>query len=74
MEIGIPLTPRSPRPRILEPTDITRDQNRTWESVETRHTIGDYRDSCLTLVFPAIQHLTNPSPVLNGNVLKRDGQ
>jgi hypothetical protein len=42
--------------------------------VETGHTIGDHRDPCRTLVFPAIQDLADPSLILDGNILKRNGQ
>lgn len=71
MEIGIPLTPRSPKPSILEPTDVIRGRSGVWE---TWHTIGDYGDSCLTLVFPTIQNLGNPALILDGDVLKQSGQ
>jgi len=72
MEMGIPLTPRSPRPKILEPERFNpwvRNLSRSDEALGVSFTIGYDSDPGLLDVWPVLEDLSDTALVLNTDIL-----
>lgn len=71
MEIGIPLTPRSPRPKILEPDRcspcIRIDRNE--DGVSASVTIRYNSNSGLFCMRPVLEDLSDLSLVIDADIL-----
>jgi len=72
MEIGIPLTPRSPRPKILDPERFSpciRSRSRRDKATGASVTIGHDSDPGLFGVRPVLEDLSDVTLVLDADVL-----
>lgn len=71
MEIGMPITPKSPNPRIREPnTAVSLIGCSTRQSIEQR-TIGDDGNASFIYTGPIPEDLTNFTLVLDRDILDK---